>query len=504
VSISVPQRLRYPFCLFGLIALLVLVLAGPVSAQEPNITGQLQLLADKARDGLAAAEQGNLSVAQAEYEEIHESWETFEDEVRDHYPTTYVELEGALHSLRETLQAEPLDPTAVRLAYDHLLDETNEVVTRLEGGPADSPAMLSAAPDDLLKHLDIAYTALKQGDAGEAEEQLTEVIRMWPSVEGTVAAQSQDAYTAIEVQLSRAAAALDANPVDVSRAEAAVEQLRDTLAPFAGSQSYTMFDAAVIILREGLEALLVIVALLAFLQRSGNDDKRRWIWFGGVAGVLASIGTAFVLQQVFSLASSGQNREMIEGITSLIAAGLLFYVSYWLHSKASLRGWQNFINTQTSQALKRGSMAGLALLAFLAVFREGAETTVFYLGMAPAITLSDLLLGLAIGTTGLVAAAVLLLVVEIKLPLRFFFTAAGLLVYYLGFKFVGTGIHSLQVAGALPSSLVPLPALPLAGIYPTWETTIPQILLLISGLGVFLYLRAQSQRSQSASPAAVS
>ena len=127
---------------------------------------------------------------------------------------------------------------------------------------------------------------------------------------------------------------------------------------------------------------------------------------------------------------------------ALIAAALLFYVSYWLHSKASLHAWKKYIDQQTTQALARGSMAGLALLAFLAVFREGAETAVFYLGMAPAIELRDLVLGIAGGALVLIVAAVLMLVVGVKLPLRPFFRVAGLLVYYLGFKFVGTGLHA--------------------------------------------------------------
>ncbi len=253
--------------------------------------------------------------------------------------------------------------------------------------------------------------------------------------------------------------------------------------------------------QEGLEALLVIVALLAFLRKSGNADKRGWIWAGGALGVLASIATAFVLQAIFSRVSAGANRELIEGVTGLIAAALLFYVSYWLHSKASLGAWKQYIDQRTTQALARGSLVGLAVLAFLAVFREGAETAVFYLGMAPAIALRDLLLGMGLGAMVLVIAAVLMLVVGVKLPLRPFFRVAGLLVYYLGFKFVGTGLHSLQVAGAIPSSPIPGPEpnpfFEFFGVYPTWQTLLPQLALLLGALAAWLYLRAQFQKMRA-------
>jgi high-affinity iron transporter len=211
------------------------------------------------------------------------------------------------------------------------------------------------------------------------------------------------------------------------------------------------------------------------------------------------------LQTIFSSVSAGVNREVLEGATGLVAAALLFYVSYWLHSKASLGAWKKYIDARTTQALARGSMAGLALLSFLAVFREGAETTVFYLGMAPSIALSDLLLGIGVGAGILALAAVLMLVVGVKLPLRPFFRIAGLLVYYLGFKFVGTGLHALQVAGVLPATpiagLAPNPVFEFFGIYPTWETLLPQLVLLGGALAAWLYLRAQDRRTL-ANPAA--
>ena len=488
-----PISLRIAIVLLAL----ALVPAASAVAQGTSVADQVRSLEHHAQEGIEAAERNQPEVMRAEYEEVHTLWEAFEDGVRNQDPAGYVEIEGALAAVKAALAAEPLDPGAVRAAYAHLGDEAEEVAERLGGASSTEPSSPAAAqsPATLLEPLAAARAAVARGDAAVARAEIDELIRAWPAVEGVIATQDPDAYTAIEVGLGRAAGAIKAEPPDLAVAATTLQELETTLTPFSGAQTYTALDAAAIILREGLEALLVIVALLAFLRRSGNSDKRRWIWVGGGLGVLASIVVAVVLQAIFSRISAGQNRELIEGATGLLAAGLLFYVSYWLHSKASLHAWQAYINNRTTRALARGSLLSLALLSFLAVFREGAETVVFYLGMAPSIRLADLLLGLGIGVALLIVAAVLMLVIGVKLPLRPFFRIAGLLVYYLGFKFVGTGIHALQVAGLLPTSPIDgLPAVPFLGFYPTWQTALVQFALLLGALVAFLYLRARDRR----------
>ncbi|MEI8165593.1 MAG: FTR1 family protein [Chloroflexales bacterium] len=354
---------------------------------------------------------------------------------------------------------------------------------------------------DMANELEAAASALAAGDASAAATSLEAVNTTWPALEGDVATSNPAAYTAIEIDLGVATAALHAAPAKLDVARAAVDRLRATVAPFVEIATYTAFDAAAILLREGLEALLIIVALLAFLRRSGNSDKRGWIWAGGAVGILASVLAAFALQALFSAASAGYSREIIEGATGLLAAAMLFYVAYWLHSKANLGAWQQFIDQRTGQALASGSVFGLALLAFLAVFREGAETVVFYLGMAASISLNELLAGFALGAVALVVIAVLLLVFSVRLPLGLFFRVAGLLVYYLGFKFVGTGLHALQVAGVFPSSPAPVPSIAFFGIYPTWETLLPQLVLFLAAIAALFYLRAREQRDLAAQPA---
>jgi FTR1 family protein len=231
-----------------------------------------------------------------------------------------------------------------------------------------------------------------------------------------------------------------------------------------------------------------MVALSAFLKKSDNVAGQRWLWSGATAGLLVSVALGLSIQAFFGAIINPTNRELMEGVIGLFAAAMLLYVSYWLHSRASLSGWQAYISQRTSQAVAGGQLFGLAVLAFLAVFREGAETALFYLGMASSITNADLLIGLGAGVAILAAVGFLMLVVGVRIPMRPFFTVASVLVFYLCFKFVGTGIHALQVAGVIPagsaSFLVGVDAI---GVYPTWPTTIAQLVLL--GLVALVLLR---------------
>ncbi len=475
------------------IFLLIFLLALPLTAlaQTSAFAENLRAIAHIAAEGADAAQTGNIAQAAAEYDELNELWETFEDDFRAAQPNAYLAMEDKLHAVRDMLKSDSVSAAELTAAFEALAHETVEIAGDANAAPSDS----TATPTSFLQNLTGIQKMLSQGDTVTAIAAFNQARLDWLGIEGDVATRSAEAYTAIETALSDASAALNAAPPQTDAAIAAIETVRQTLTPLTTvSTRYTMFDAAAIILREGLEALLVLVALLAFLQRSGNQAKRGWIWAGAGAGIFVSIGTAFVLQAVFNRATAGQNREIIEGATGLVAAGLLFYVSYWLHGKSNVQAWQKYLDRQTSQALARGSMFGLAALAFLAVFREGAETTVFYFGMASSIALNDLLLGLAIGSSVLVIIAVLMVRLGVRLPMRPFFLAAGLLVYYLGFKFLGTGIHALQLAGVFPASPIEfLRAVPFIGLYPTWEVVIAQAALLTAAVAVIGITRRQNR-----------
>ncbi|MGK2960880.1 MAG: FTR1 family protein [Gemmatimonadaceae bacterium] len=254
-----------------------------------------------------------------------------------------------------------------------------------------------------------------------------------------------------------------------------------------GSGWVAFFQSFLIIFREGLEAILVIGAIVAFLIKTGNREKLRTVLTGVALGLGASAVMAVVLQTVFSALPT--TREVIEGITMLIAVAVLFSVSYWLISKVEAAKWQKFIHEKVGTALDKGGGKALAFVAFLAVFREGAETALFYQALfTDGSAMAPLVLGMVAGCVALAVIFTLFYRFGMRIPLRPFFTATSILLYYMAFVFLGKGIRELQEGDAVGITIVNgLPSVPSMGIFPSLETVVPQLVLLV--LFMFMIIR---------------
>src|SRR2546421_3598235 len=451
----------------------------------------------------AAAKRGSLTAARGAYNQYENTWSEIEEGVRAASPDAYRATERAMDGVAAAFDAQPVDAERVVASLSALDREQQSFIT---GGSPSSTTVGSTTPSGsskptvgtLLDLLGAARADVLNGDYAAASQRLKSFESTWLDVEGDVKTRSSDAYRQTETDMALAASlASQSSPETLDL----VNRMAARLEPFREVQRYGIFDATIILLREGLEALLVMVALSAFLKKAGNVAGQRWLWTGASAGVLASIALGVAIQAFFGAVINPSNREVMEGAIGLSAAAMLVYVSYWLHSKASLGGWQAYINQRTTQAGAGGQLFGLAVLAFLAVFREGGETALFYLGMASNISNADLFIGLGLGLVLLVALGLLMVVVGVRIPMRPFFTAASVLVFYLCFKFTGTGIHALQVAGVLPDGSASfLASVDAVGVYPTWPTTIAQVVLLV--LAVWVLLRARL-RSTGTNPSRV-
>jgi high-affinity iron transporter len=225
--------------------------------------------------------------------------------------------------------------------------------------------------------------------------------------------------------------------------------------------------------------MLVVAALVAYLRRSGYPDKVAVIWRGVALALAASVGAAWLLNSVVK--ASGAGKEAMEGMTMLLAAVVLVYVSYWLTAKSDADRWQAFIKEKMDKAISRGSMFALGFVAFLAVFREGAETILFYQALMAGSggPLTAIWVGMVIAAIALVGVYLLVRLASIHLPLGLFFGATAVLLYAMAFVFTGNGILELQVAGLITTTrLEGWPMISWLGIFPTWETTISQLLVL--------------------------
>ncbi|MCW8889885.1 MAG: FTR1 family iron permease, partial [Sedimenticola sp.] len=260
----------------------------------------------------------------------------------------------------------------------------------------------------------------------------------------------------------------------------ALEQVAQTQKPTDSSFWGLLVQAFLILLREGFEAMLVITALVAYLRRQGATEKVRVIYQGTALALVASLLTAWLLTVVFQISGAGQ--EALEGITMLLASVVLFYVSYWLISKSEAARWQAFINHQIDQALSRGSAFALGLAAFLAVYREGAETVLFYQALAGQADghWQPLLMGFASAAVALLVLYKVMQLASFKLPIGLFFTVTAALLYYLAVSFAGNGVLELQEAGWV--GITPIdggPTVTWLGLYPSLESVAAQLLLLL-------------------------
>jgi high-affinity iron transporter len=273
---------------------------------------------------------------------------------------------------------------------------------------------------------------------------------------------------------------------DVRSAESARDVIETTMPSVVeltkptGSGFEAFWASFLIIFREGLEAILVIGAIVAFLLKTGHRERLRSIWVGVGAALVASAITAVVLKTL--LAAMPATREVIEGVTMLIAVAVLFSVSYWLISKVEAAKWQQFIQEKVTKALDQGGGRALAFVAFLAVYREGAETALFYQALFNEGTrvIMPISLGMLVGAVVLAVVFTLFYRFGVRIPLRYLFGSTSVLLYYMAFVFMGKGIRELQEGNAVSITILRgFPNVDFLGLYPTLETLIAQLVLLV-------------------------
>lgn len=253
-----------------------------------------------------------------------------------------------------------------------------------------------------------------------------------------------------------------------------------------------MVQSFVILFREGIEAMLVVAALVAYLRRSGYSDKVKAIWHGVVWALAASVGAAWALNRLTR--SSGAGREVMEGITMLVASAVLVYVSYWLTAKRDVERWQAFIRDKMDKAISRESLFALGSVAFLAVFREGAETILFYLVLigGSAGQLSAIWTGMALAAAALVLVYLVIRLASVRLPIGLFFGGTAILLFAMALVFTGQGILELQVGSLIHTTrLEGWPMVSWLGIFPTRETILGQafILMLLPAGWIWMFYR---------------
>jgi high-affinity iron transporter len=259
-----------------------------------------------------------------------------------------------------------------------------------------------------------------------------------------------------------------------------------------GTFLFAAFNSFVIIIREGLEAVLLIGALLGYLAATGAPARhRRQIWTGVIAGVAATLITWGVARALIPI--NGANRELIEGATALIAVAVLLYVSNWLFQKTYIHDWKNYLRDRLDSAVTSKSTLAMTVLAFAAVYREGFETVLFYQALAFDGSMAAVMAGFLPGMVLITLVGALIIRAGMKLPLKQMFGVTNAVLVYLAFVFVGKGLYNLHEAGVFAARQLPLPDVQLLslifGWYPLLETTVAQALYLTLVTGTFVFYK---------------
>ncbi|WP_336808123.1 FTR1 family protein [Fulvimonas yonginensis] len=275
-------------------------------------------------------------------------------------------------------------------------------------------------------------------------------------------------------------------------ADALLQRAQATLAGGSADAASAFVGAWTILVREGLEALLVVVALLAFLRKAERPAMLRYVHAGWTLALLAGFATWAVAS--YAVAISGAGRELTEGLSSLFAAAVLLCVGLWMHRKSVGGRWQAYLKAKMAATLDRSAWF-LFGLAFLSVYREVFETILFYVAMWNEGPRTWLLGGIAVGALTLAVLAWVLLRTSRRLPLGKFFSASSVLIALLAVVLTGKGIAALQEAGWIGVHVAPLPRIELLGIYPTWQSVLAQaVVALVLATGYALNLRRTPQQ----------
>ena len=346
----------------------------------------------------------------------------------------------------------------------------------------------ASEPDSIIRmvmhHLQSAMSSARANRQEEADDHAFDAYIAFEPLETPARARSPGTVAALErhfADFKGWIAARDFRSAErsMNAIEAGLPGVKELLGPPASGWG-AFLQSLLIILREGLEAILVIGAVVAFLIKTGHRERLRSIWVGVLLALGASAATAVVLATV--LRALPATREVIEGATMLVAVLVLFSVSYWLISKVEAAKWQKFIREKVDAALQHGGGTALALVAFLAVYREGAETALFYQALLNEGTdvLWPIFAGVVVGGAALAVIFTLFWKYGIKIPLRPFFAVTSVLLYYMAFVFMGKGVRELQEGGVVGITVLPgWPHVDAMGIFPSVETLLAQLLLLV-------------------------
>lgn len=366
-----------------------------------------------------------------------------------------------------------------------------------------APASLSLVRQKLAASLDAA----RRGDRSAAKElALSAYLDGFEPVEPTLGARDATLLARVEGAMGEYRAAIDqgATPDDLANQILVLNSLVDdaeaALAPSASSSTSTFLGAFTILLREGLEALLIVVAMIAFLRKADRTEVLPYVHGGWIGALAAGLLTWVVA--TYAIGISGASRELTEGFGSLFAAVVLLSVGIWMHGKAQADQWQRYIREKMSRALSGRSAWFLFGLAFVVVYREVFETILFYAALWTQGNGGALLTGAGSAIAVLAVIAWTMLRYSRQLPIAKVFAYSSWLMAGLTVVLAGKGVAALQEAGIIDiAPIAEAPRLSMLGVFPTWQSLLAQLLMAVAIVAGFTYNRRKTTEAPQLAPA---
>ena len=386
-----------------------------------------------------------------------------------------------------------------QLAKEIGADKAGAVIAYLRANPGAVGAKVSSLTI-ARQRLTETLAAYRAGNHEEAKRlALSAYLDGFEPVEPMLGARNAALLAEVEQKMGdlRANIAARRDPSEIANQVSAIQGLIDrseaALAPDQASAASAFLGAFTILLREGLEALLIVVAMLAFLNKADRRELTRPVHVGWTSALAAGVLTWWIATSLISV--SGASRELTEGFGSLLAAAILLFVGIWMHGKAQAGQWQKYIREKLHNALARDSRWFLFSLAFIAVYREVFETILFFTAMGAEGSVGSLIAGGVLGMAALGAIALAMLRFSRRLPIGKFFSYSSALIAILAVVLAGKGVAALQEAGLL--SIHPVPALPrisILGLFPTLQGVAAQVATLLTLLIGFAWNRIAARR----------
>ena len=401
-----------------------------------------------------------------------------------------------------TLEALTRTSEADLVAAGSQAAQARAIVAYLRAHPQ---AMQSPASDATVGPFALARQRMAESlsayEAGDAVQAKTAALSAYldgvEPVEPTLAARDNALMRELETTMARYRDMIGRRvPVADATAQAAqVTKLFDraegVLQDAHTDRTTAFLGSFTILLREGIEALLIVIGMIAYLRKAERREALPAVHAGWIGALLAGVATWAIATHLVDV--SGANREVTEGVSALFAAAVLLSVGIWMHQKSLAGRWQQYLHAKVSAALTRRSAVFLFLLAFVAVYREVFETILFFIAMWSQENSTAILGGLVAGSVVLAAVAYWMLRMSKRLPIGQFFSISSILIAVLAVVLVGKGVAALQEAGWVGQALVAAPRIDWLGVYPSWQSLLAQLTVAVIAMGGF-YFNARTSR----------